>query len=90
VGTWSELLRAEPAIAEAGRALLYQHGVGLGYLSQRSVWMEAPVSIRSARYSSKIVYLRSSSPHRNRGTFAETAGMRCIRSRASTTKMPSS
>jgi hypothetical protein len=37
VGTWSELLGAEPAIAEAGRALLYQHGVGLGYLATVSV-----------------------------------------------------
>jgi hypothetical protein len=33
VGTWSDLRCAEPELAEAGRALLYQHGVGLAYLA---------------------------------------------------------
>ena len=31
--TWSEFERAEPALAEGGRALLYQFGVGLAFLS---------------------------------------------------------
>jgi hypothetical protein len=31
--TWGEFERAEPALAEAGRALLYQFGVGLAFLS---------------------------------------------------------
>jgi hypothetical protein len=30
---WSEFASEEPAMAEAGRALLYQHGVPLGYLA---------------------------------------------------------
>jgi hypothetical protein len=30
---WSELAAERPAMAEAGRALLYQYGVGLGYLA---------------------------------------------------------
>jgi hypothetical protein len=30
---WSEFAAAKPALAEAGRALLYQYGPGLGYLA---------------------------------------------------------
>ncbi len=30
---WSEFAREEPQMAEAGRALFYQHGVPLGYLA---------------------------------------------------------
>jgi hypothetical protein len=30
---WSQLADEEPGLAEAGRALLYQHGVPLGYLA---------------------------------------------------------
>lgn len=33
VVTWGELERAEPGLAEAGRALLYQFGVGLAFLA---------------------------------------------------------
>ena len=31
--TWGEFARAASALAEAGRALLYQYGTGLGYLA---------------------------------------------------------
>ena len=31
--TWGELRAARPDLAETGRALLYQVGVGLGYLA---------------------------------------------------------
>jgi hypothetical protein len=31
--TWGELTAAEPELAETGRAMLYQFGVGLGYLA---------------------------------------------------------
>ncbi|HEY7659949.1 MAG TPA: pyridoxamine 5'-phosphate oxidase [Actinomycetota bacterium] len=30
---WGEFALAQPDLAEAGRALLYQHGVGLGFLA---------------------------------------------------------
>jgi hypothetical protein len=33
MATWLEFERAAPAIAAAGRALLYQHGPGLAYLA---------------------------------------------------------
>ncbi len=33
MATWGELQQAVPEIATAGRALLYQHGVGLAYLA---------------------------------------------------------
>ena len=33
MATWTEFRRAAPDIEAAGRALLYQHGVGLGYLA---------------------------------------------------------
>jgi hypothetical protein len=33
MATWRELERDAPALAEAGRALFYQFGVGLGYLA---------------------------------------------------------
>jgi len=33
MATWSELESDAPGLAEAGRALLYQFGVGLGYLA---------------------------------------------------------
>jgi hypothetical protein len=33
MASWSELERDAPALAGAGRALLYQFGVGLGYLA---------------------------------------------------------
>lgn len=31
--TWKELAAAEPELAEVGRALLFQHGVGLAFLA---------------------------------------------------------
>jgi hypothetical protein len=31
--TWRELAAAEPELAEAGRSLLYQFGVGLAFLA---------------------------------------------------------
>jgi len=31
--TWGELARQRPDLADAGRALLYQHGVGLAFLA---------------------------------------------------------
>ena len=31
--TWKEFAAAQPDLAEAGRSLLYQHGVGLAYLA---------------------------------------------------------
>lgn len=38
--TWSELEARQPEIAEAGRALLYQHGVGLAFMAtvRRDAW----------------------------------------------------
>jgi hypothetical protein len=33
MATWGEFAAARADLAEAGRALLYQHGVGLGYLA---------------------------------------------------------
>lgn len=33
MATWGEMRRAVPEIEATGRALLYQHGVGLGYLA---------------------------------------------------------
>ena len=33
MATWGELHEARPDLADAGRALLYQHGVGLGFLA---------------------------------------------------------
>src|SRR5206468_2988975 len=33
VATWAQLRAAEPALAEAGRQLLYQYGPGLGFLA---------------------------------------------------------
>jgi hypothetical protein len=33
VASWEELAATEPALAEAGRALLYQFGVGLAFLA---------------------------------------------------------
>jgi hypothetical protein len=31
--TWTEFQRQQPALAEAGRAQFYQHGLGLGFLA---------------------------------------------------------
>lgn len=33
MATWSEFERGNPTLAAAGRKLIYQHGVGLGYLA---------------------------------------------------------
>jgi hypothetical protein len=33
VATWAEFAAAAPEIAEAGKKLFYQHGVGLGYIA---------------------------------------------------------
>ena len=33
MATWAEFAAAEPELAEAGKKLFYQHGVGLGYLA---------------------------------------------------------
>jgi Pyridoxamine 5'-phosphate oxidase len=33
MATWGELVSAAPELAQAGRRLLYQHGVGLAYLA---------------------------------------------------------
>jgi hypothetical protein len=32
--TWAEFAHARPELAEAGRRLLYQFGVGLGFLGE--------------------------------------------------------
>ena len=32
MATWSEFEQANPAMAAAGRQIIYQHGIGLGYL----------------------------------------------------------
>jgi hypothetical protein len=33
MATWSEFEQADPTMAAAGRKLLYQFGIGLGYLA---------------------------------------------------------
>lgn len=33
MATWNELARQQPQLADAGRALLYQHGVGLAFMA---------------------------------------------------------
>ncbi len=33
MATWRELAKKEPELADAGRALLYQHGVGLAFVA---------------------------------------------------------
>jgi len=81
VAAWGEMRRAAPEIEATGRPLLYQQGVGLGYLaaigvdgSQR-VHPMCPL-LREDGYSP------SSFPRLSKGISIVTAALRCISIRA--------
>jgi hypothetical protein len=42
--SWAEFARARPDLAEAGRRLLYQFGVGLGFLGHRPPGRQSPAA----------------------------------------------
>ena len=89
VVSWGELRSARPELAEGGRALLYQFGVGLAFLGTVARDGRPRVNpVCPLRHGRRHVRLRGAGPEAGRPRCG-TAATRCTRSRAPTTRTPS-